>query len=86
LFLLPSVFVDVGDNLVMADDVATPSNPLVATVDKEEFEEITLNETPFDEVTLDGTPLDEVVLEVNVSQRSCEKEPSRKVVRTRVDR
>jgi len=59
------VFVDVGENLVMADDVATPSNRLVSLVEKEKLEE-----TPFD---------------VNVSQRSCEEEPSRKVVRTRVD-
>jgi hypothetical protein len=51
----------------MADDVATPSNPLVAPVDKEELEE---------------APLDEVTLEVNVSQRSCKEEPSRRVVRT----
>jgi hypothetical protein len=38
LFLLPSIFVDVGDNLVMADDVATPLNPLVAPVEQEELE------------------------------------------------
>jgi hypothetical protein len=55
----------------MADDVATPSNPLVALVNKEELEEALL---------------DEVALEVNVSQRSREEEPSRRVVRTRVDR
>jgi hypothetical protein len=53
----------------MADDVATPSEPLVAPVDKEELEE---------------APLDEVALEVNVSQRSREEEPSRRVVCTRV--
>jgi hypothetical protein len=41
----------------MADDVATPSNPLVATVDRDKLEE----------ATLDGTLLDEIVLEVNVS-------------------
>ncbi len=76
LFLLPSVFVDAGDNLIMADDVATPSNPPVATVDKEELEE----------ATLDGTPLDEVALEVNVSQRSREEEPSKRAVCTQVDR
>ncbi len=35
---------------------------------------------------LDGTSLDKVVLEVNVSQRSREEEPSRRVMRTRVDR
>jgi hypothetical protein len=63
LFLLPSIFVDAGDNLVMADDVATPSNPPVATIDKENLEEATLDETPFDEVAL----------EVNVSQRSREE-------------
>ncbi len=28
------VFVDVGENVVMANDVATPSNPLVALVKK----------------------------------------------------
>ncbi len=59
----------------MADDVATPSNLLVATIDKEELEE----------ATLDETLLDEVALEVNVSQWSCEEKPSRRVVRTRVD-
>jgi hypothetical protein len=55
----------------MADDVVMPSEPPVAPVDKEEFEE---------------APLDEVALEVNVFQQSCKKEPSRKVVRTRVVR
>jgi hypothetical protein len=35
---------------------------------------------------LDETPRDEVALEVNVSQRSCKEEPSRRVVHTRVDR
>jgi hypothetical protein len=55
----------------MADDVATPSNVPVALVNKEELEEV---------------PLDEVALEVNVSQRSREEEPSRRVVHTRVVR
>jgi hypothetical protein len=50
----------------MADDVVTPSNPPVAPINKEEFEE--------------------APLEVNVSQRSREKEPSRRVVCTRVVR
>ncbi len=72
MFLLPYVFVDAGDNLVMADDVAMPSNPPVATIDKEKFEEVTLNETPLDEVTI----------EMNVSQRPRKEEPSRRVVRT----
>jgi hypothetical protein len=51
----------------MADDVTTPSNPPVATVNKEELEEAT-----FDEVTF----------EVNVSQWSREEEPSKRVVHT----
>jgi len=32
-------FVDVSEHLVMADDVTTPSNPLVSLVEKEELEE-----------------------------------------------
>jgi hypothetical protein len=56
----------------MADDVATPSNPPVAPVDRDKLEE----------ATLDKTPIDEVALEVNVSQQSREEEPSRRVVRT----
>jgi hypothetical protein len=60
------VFVDAGENLVIADDVVTASNPLVSLVEKEELEEASFD--------------------VNVSQRSCEKEPSQKVVRTQVDR
>ncbi len=55
----------------MDDDVAMPSNPPVAIVDKEELEK----------ATLDETSLDEVALEVNVSQRLCEEKPSRRVVR-----
>jgi hypothetical protein len=50
----------------MADDVATPLNPLVAPAEQEKLEE---------------APLD-----VNVLQRPREDEPSRRVVRTRVDR
>ncbi len=60
----------------MADDVATPSNPPVAVIDEEELEE----------AMLDETSLDEVAFEVNVSQWLHEKEPSKRVVRTRVDR
>jgi hypothetical protein len=71
LFLLPYIFVDAGDNLVMADDVATPSNPPIAPIDKEELEE---------------APLDEITLEVNVSQRSREEKTSRRVVCIQVDR
>jgi hypothetical protein len=59
------VYVDASENLVMVNDVSTPSNPPVSLVEKEELEE---------------APLD-----VNVSQRSREEEPSRRVVRTQVD-
>ncbi len=41
------VFVDAGENLVMVDDVATPSNPLVSLVEKEEFEEAPLDMNVF---------------------------------------
>jgi hypothetical protein len=61
-----SVFVDTSEILVMADDVATPSNPPVAPVEQEELEE--------------------ALFDVNVFQRPREKKPSRRVVRTRVDR
>jgi hypothetical protein len=33
------VFVDASENLVMVDDVATPSNPPISLVKKEELEE-----------------------------------------------
>ncbi len=49
----------------MADDVATSSDPLVALIEKEKLEEVSLD--------------------VNVSQRSCEEEPARRMVRTRVN-
>ncbi len=39
----PSVFVNVGENLIMADDVTTPSNPPFALIEEEE-----LKEAPFD--------------------------------------
>jgi hypothetical protein len=41
------VFVDVGENLVMADDVATPSNPPVSLVEKEKLEEASLDVNVF---------------------------------------
>jgi hypothetical protein len=55
----------------MAHDVITPSNPPVAPVEKKKLEDALLNEAPLD---------------INVSQRSCEEELSKKVVRTQVDR
>ncbi len=47
VFVILLVFVDVGENLVMVDDVATPSNPLVSLVEKEEFEEAPLDVNVF---------------------------------------
>jgi len=65
IFATLLVFVDASENLVMADDVITPSNPPISLVEKEKLEEAPLN--------------------VNVSQRSCEEELSKKMVRIRVD-
>jgi hypothetical protein len=61
-----SIFVDACEDLIMADDVVVPSNPLVLPVEEEELEE--------------------ALLDMNVSQWSREKKPSRRVVRTRVNR
>jgi hypothetical protein len=41
------VFVNAGENLVMANDVTTPSNPLVSLVEKEEFEKTLLHVNVF---------------------------------------
>jgi hypothetical protein len=38
-----SIFVDVGEDLLMVDDVATPSNPLVVPVKEEELEKTSLD-------------------------------------------
>jgi len=38
-----SNFIDVGENLVMVDDVVTPSDSLVAPLEKEELEEVLLD-------------------------------------------
>jgi hypothetical protein len=74
-------FVNEGENLVMADDVATPSNLPVAPLEKKMLEDAPLDETSLDEASLDEAPLD-----INVFQWSCEEEPSIRVVHTRVDR
>jgi hypothetical protein len=37
------IFVDVGENLVMVDDVVMPSNPSVSLVEKEELKEAPLD-------------------------------------------
>jgi hypothetical protein len=47
------VFVDAGEDLIMADDVVTHLNPIVALVKKEEFEK-----TPLD-VNVSQRPCDE---------------------------
>jgi hypothetical protein len=39
----PSVFVDAGEILVMADDVATPMNLPATLVEQEELEEVLLD-------------------------------------------
>jgi hypothetical protein len=38
-----SIFIDVGENLVMVNDVATPSNLPVAPIEEEELEEASLD-------------------------------------------
>jgi hypothetical protein len=38
-----SNFVDVGKNLIMADDVATPLDSLVTPIEKEKLEEVSLD-------------------------------------------
>jgi hypothetical protein len=42
-FDYPLVFVDVGENLVMVNDVVTPSNSPVAPIEEEELEEAPLD-------------------------------------------
>jgi hypothetical protein len=42
-----SIFVDACENLVMVDDVATPLNPPVALVEKEELKETSLDVNVF---------------------------------------
>jgi hypothetical protein len=42
-FGYPLVFVDVGENLIMANEVATLLNPSVAPIEEEEFEETPLD-------------------------------------------
>jgi hypothetical protein len=46
-FGYPSIFVDACENLVMADDVVTPSNPPVTPVENEELEEAPLDVNVF---------------------------------------
>jgi len=41
------VFVDVGENLIKADDVVTPSNPQISLVEREELEETPLDVNVF---------------------------------------
>jgi len=43
VFVTILVFVDASENLVMADDVTMPSNPPISLVEKEEFEEASLD-------------------------------------------
>jgi hypothetical protein len=43
----PSIFIDVGENLVRANDVTMPLNPLIALVEEEELEEASLDVNVF---------------------------------------
>jgi hypothetical protein len=74
-------FVNANENLIMVNDVDTPSNPPITPVEKEKLED-----APLDEAPLNGAPLDEAPLDINVSQQSHEEELSRRVMRTRVGR
>jgi hypothetical protein len=46
-FGYPLVFINAGENLVMADDVITPLNPPVAPIEKEELEKTPFNVNVF---------------------------------------
>jgi hypothetical protein len=63
-------FVNVGENLIMMNDVTMPSNPPVAPIEKERLEDAPHDETPLD---------------INVFQQLREEKSSRKMVRTQVD-
>ncbi len=56
-------FVDAGENLIIANNVVTPSNPPIAPVEKEKLEDAPLDETPFNETPLNKTPLDKAPLD-----------------------
>jgi len=43
IFAILLVFVNAGENLIMADDVVTPSNPRVSQVEKQELKEAPLD-------------------------------------------
>jgi hypothetical protein len=65
-------FVDASENLVMADDVATPSNPPIAPIEKEKLEDALHDEAP-----LDKTPLDKAPLDINVNGRAKKNCPEK---------
>ncbi len=44
----PLIFVDVGENSIMVDDIVMPLNLLVTLVEEEEFEEASFEEASFD--------------------------------------
>jgi hypothetical protein len=54
------VFVDVGEDSVMADDVVTPSNPPIAPIKEEELEE-TLLDVNVSQQSRDEKPFEKVV-------------------------
>ncbi len=54
------VFVDAGEDLVMVNDVVTPSNPPVAPIEEEEFEE-TLFDVNVSQQPCDKEPFEKMV-------------------------
>jgi len=70
------VFVDANEDLIMADDVVTPSNPLIMPVKEEKFEKI-----PFD-VNIFQWPCEEepfrrvVRTRINRSAWDCQLSPN----------
>jgi AMMECR1 domain-containing protein len=42
-----SIFIDAGEILVMVDDIATPSNPLVTPVEHEELKKVSFDVNVF---------------------------------------
>jgi hypothetical protein len=61
------VIVNVGENLVMANDVVTPSNPPVSLVKKEEFEETPLDVNVFQRSRKEESSRKVVHIQVNRS-------------------
>jgi hypothetical protein len=70
-FGYPSVFVDACEILVMEDDVATPLNPLVASVEQEKLEEMPLDVNVFQQPHKEEPPRRVVCTRVDRSTWDC---------------